>query len=194
MQSKRKGSSARRVSSFVTLVVVCRLVVLVPAISCSAHLKGEDPQQIKEACRRYVQGFYDWYAPTRPERDSLLAPWEVAVKNQGFAFDPKLVHLLEKVEDETTRSGDAGLDFDPFLGSQDPAVRYVVRNTTIRGEHYWADVYGIWSPGMSKKSEEPDVVVELRFMNGRWLFVNFHYNEVDGPGPEDLLSALSAWR
>jgi hypothetical protein len=80
-----------------------------------------------------------------------------------------------------------GLDFDPFLNAQDIAERYLVGQITPKGDHYLVEVFGIW--GGQKKSN-PDVVPELAFENGQWIFMNFHYGKTDIPVNENLLSVL----
>jgi len=82
------------------------------------------------------------------------------------------------------------LDFDPILNTQDPADRYVVRSVMRRGGHYWANVYGVWSRPVSGQEKQPQVVAELNFKNGRWVFVNFHYPNSTNPDNENLLSML----
>ena len=51
-----------------------------------------------------------------------------------------------------------------------------------------AEVYGV-SP--ERKDLNPDVVAELVFQSGRWIFVNFHYPGYPvSSGQENLLSIL----
>jgi hypothetical protein len=80
-----------------------------------------------------------------------------------------------------------GLDFDPFLNAQDIAERYLVGNVTSKGDHYWVEVFGVWN---GQKNSNPDVVPEVAFENGHWIFTNFHYGKTDIPVNENLVSIL----
>ena len=79
-----------------------------------------------------------------------------------------------------------GLDFDPFLNSQDPAERYEVGRISHKGDSYFVDIHGVWS---DKRHENPDVMAEVLHKNAHWVFVNFHY-----PEDRDLLAVLKSLR
>ena len=78
-----------------------------------------------------------------------------------------------------------GLDFDPFLNAQDIAERYLVGKITPKGDHYLVEVFGVWA---GQKNSNPDVVPELAFENGQWIFTNFHYGKTSIPVNENLVS------
>jgi len=80
-----------------------------------------------------------------------------------------------------------GLDFDPFLNTQDPYDRYAVGKVTRKGQRCLVDVYGVHS---GKRSDRPDVVPELVRRHGSWVFMNFHYPRER----TDLLSILKRLR
>ncbi len=76
-----------------------------------------------------------------------------------------------------------GLDFDPFLATQEPEDRYQVGKATARNGRCRVEVFGLRNgKGVRPK---PDVVPELERSGQRWRFVNFHY-----PEGEDLLGVL----
>ena len=77
-----------------------------------------------------------------------------------------------------------GLDWDPFLNSQDPCNQYEVRKVTKKGLNYLVEILGT---GGCEEHTKPDIVAELTQQNGTWVFVNFR--DSAGPG-DDLLSAL----
>jgi hypothetical protein len=83
-----------------------------------------------------------------------------------------------------------GLDFDPFLGSQDPADRYEARHATVNGGTCSVGVWRASPTDTAAKMDKPEAVAELRQQNGRWQFVNFRYS-VGGP---DLLHLLANLR
>jgi hypothetical protein len=86
-----------------------------------------------------------------------------------------------------------GLDFDPFLNTQDPCNRYEVGKAIAKGNSYWVEVYGICS---GKRSAKPDVWPEVVRVNGHWRFANFHYEHQAGEYPDsaDLLGILKTLR
>jgi hypothetical protein len=142
-------------------------------------------------CGPFVQQFYDWYAAKENalmKRNSLESALEVALREKRSSFSPELVKGLKEDLAASKKSPDeVGLDFDPFLNAQDIAERYFVGKITPKGDHYLVEVFGVW--GGQKKSN-PDVVPELAFENGQWIFTNFHYGKTDIPVNENLVSVL----
>ena len=174
-----------------TKIIFCSGLFLRLAAS-SSSAQGTLPQDANKSCRDFVQGFYDWYVPVAL-KGGRVTPVDRALKIKGSAFSPELAQALRedsaasaKVKDEVV-----GLDFDPFLNTQEPSDRYVVGNVTPKGDTYWVEIYGVTS---GKKSAKPDVTPELKFKNGRWIFVNFHYGEVEHPEDENLVSILKTLR
>ncbi len=151
------------------------------------HLHIREGQDSAESLQRFVQTFYDWYVPIA--RASHQAPaWDLALKQKSTAFSAELARALR--EDSVAQSKSVGqivgLDFDPFLNSQDPGNRYEVGGIANKGGTYWVDIF-------RKRSDtgirNADVVAELTFKDGHWFFVNFHY-----PKGADLLGILRLLR
>jgi len=143
-------------------------------------------------CGHFVQQFYDWYVAKEKalvKRNSLESALEVTLREKRSSFSPELVKGLKEdlAASKKSREEIVGLDFDPFLNAQDIAERYLVGQITPKGDHYLVEVFGVW--GGQKKSN-PDVVPELAFENGQWIFTNFHYGKTDIPVNENLLSVL----
>lgn len=150
--------------------------------------KGKGVPDDENACRTFVQGFYDWYV-SLPVPGSF--PLEVALTNKRHAFSPQLVQGLREVLKVEARDREVWLDFDPVLNSQDSGDRYEVRKISFKGANCLAEVYGVWSgPVAASTSAKPDVVAELTIRNGRWCFVNFHYPDSETPASENLVSML----
>jgi hypothetical protein len=167
---------------FISLVIFSLLFSLL----CSPQAYAtEDLSQ--KSLRNFVQGFYDWYAPKALRDNSGLA-WDVAVKEKGCYFSKELaLQLQEDSNAQAKAQGDiVGLDFDPFLNSQDPEGHYKVGLITQKSGGYWVDIDGDSS---GNKAENVIVVAELAYKNGQWKFVNFHY-----PNGYNLLAVLKALR
>ncbi|WP_159082166.1 hypothetical protein [Rhodanobacter thiooxydans] len=111
--------------------------------------------------------------------------WSLALKARGSVFSHQLAKALEEDSAAQTRAeGEiVGLDFDPFLNSQDPGQHYKVGRITQKGDSYWVDIHDASSSGWLH--EKPGVIAEVVRKNGQWHFVNFHYSN-----GRDLLDAL----
>jgi hypothetical protein len=162
--------------SFATLLIVLSLSAATPA-------QTPDPKTQETSCRTFVQGFYDWYVAHGTKL-------ETAMKVKRSALSRELADALAADLAASAKSADdiVGIDFDPFINSQDPARRYQVGKTTASGDGCSAEVFGI---ARGKKGAKPDVTAELRAQGATWQFTNFHYGLENGPGDENLLAILS---
>jgi hypothetical protein len=177
----------RRAPSYTLLVkpaIILTLLLLAMAAPLAAQKGKVEPEQnTPESCRTFVQRFYDWYVPLAL-KETKVAASDLALKWKPAAFDPELSRLLKRDSAAQAKAHEiVGLDFDPFLNSQDPSERFAVQTVTKKGDSYWVDVYG-----MSSGQKAEHVVPEARFLNGHWQFINFHY-DFDGR-PDDLISLL----
>jgi hypothetical protein len=121
----------------------------------------------------FVQQFYDWYAP-RAVQDNRIPAWVSALKSKAALFDARLAAALRAgAEAQARTSGDiAGIDFDPFLGSQDPEEKYAAGQPACKGRICRVAVYG--APA-GKRRGESSAIVELRQKPDGWLIANLHY-------------------
>jgi hypothetical protein len=123
----------------------------------------------------FAQKFYDWYGPialkTTKEPSS-----DLAIARRGALFDLPLLRAL-KADAEASRksSGDiVGLDFDPFLYTQDIEDKYVVGAVTETDGLYRVDVYPVRK---GKREKKPSVVAELKPVKDSFVFTNFLYGD-----------------
>ena len=171
---------------------LCRVTLCWPlllAFACSLNAQEMTRQQLSDSAKHFAQEFYSWYVRTAQNEHAAPA-WDFALKHRSSAFSPELLRALK--EDSAAQANSpgeiVGLDFDPFLASQDPEDRYEVGKVTQKGKSYWVEVYGVRS---GKRIEPAAVLAELLRRNGHWTFVNFHY---PGPYGNDLLSILKLLR
>jgi hypothetical protein len=136
----------------------------------------------------FVQGFFDWYVPLAKKENREPAS-NTAIRIKHTLFSKELVLALrEDAAAEARASGNiVGLDFDPFLYSQDPSDRYDVGKINRKDDRYWVEVY---STRYGEKADHPDVIAELAYRDSRWMFVNFHYPD----SGEDLMQILKSLR
>jgi hypothetical protein len=160
-------------------IVVYSLLFLVLHVASAQA----DDSSLAASSRDFVQKFYDAYVPQAHAERTTPAS-QFAIDQMSASFDGDLLAALKEDAAAQAKSSDevVGLDFDPFLNSQDPAERYEVGSATQAGTKYLVDVYAVMS---GKRSQDPAVVAELVYENGHWLFVNFRY-----PGNDDLLTVL----
>jgi hypothetical protein len=112
-----------------------------------------------------------------------MPSWNIALKYKRSAFSPPLTRLLEQDRAAQAKCQElVGLDFDPFLNTQDPAEHYVVREIARHDQYYVVDIYSVQ---FGEKSKEPSVRAEVSESDGHWFFDNFLY-----PGGRDLVTLL----
>jgi hypothetical protein len=144
--------------------------------------------QESSSCRRFVQQYYDWYVPliekTRNGRAS-----DVALQHKAEVFNPGLLRALKVDSEAAARAkGDiVGIDFDPFVGGQDPGGHYEARRVTLRDNTCSVEVWRAPPIDTAAKSGKPDVVADLALDRGHWQFVNFQYPDVN----DNLVNVLA---
>jgi hypothetical protein len=161
-----------------------RVVFVCFVLMVSAWPRPSSAASPEADAKAFVQKFYDTYMPVVQAEQAAPAS-NFVIEKMSADLDPVL--LAELKEDAAAAAAApegelVGLDFDPFLDSQDPADRYEVKSVSRKGTKYLADVYCVTQ---GKRSDKPCVVPELVQANGKWRFVNFDY-----PEGGDLLTVL----
>lgn len=167
--------------SIIKLLFCCFLLTL----PFSVQAQSGNGVNATDFVKTFVQGFYDWYVPRALNSRSTPA-WSTAVKEKGSCFSPELGRKLrEDSEAQAKDEGEiVGLDFDPFLNSQDPGRRYSVGKVALKGDRYLVEVHRVVS---GKPEAKLTATAEVTGRNGQWYFVNFIY-----PGGHNLLGVLKA--
>jgi hypothetical protein len=158
-------------------------LALAVVLASAVPARAESPAT-EGSVRRFVQEFYDWYAPLAVQKTETPA-FEAALKQRPSAFRAQLVRALqEDVEAQAKVTDDiVGIDWDPFLSTQDPGAHYVVGRVSRERQTYRVEVHAIQA---GKTRPKPDVIAEVADREGQWQFVDFHSPDGDG-----LLSALA---
>jgi hypothetical protein len=164
-----------------------RVIHLTVLLGFTGMLVGQSQRpQISpaESCRKFVQEFYDWYVPKAAafpdKRDkSLPRSSDLALKRRRSSFSVALYRsLLENSRAQDKAAELVGLDYDPFLNSQDPGDPpgdpYRASEVTERSGKCFVKLYRTVS---GKKEGKPNVIPELIYRRDRWVFVNFHFPE-----------------
>lgn len=171
MSEKQTKTSLRR--------ALCLVAIFAVAMFSSLKLGA---QSTSSQARAFVSQFYNWYVP-QALQDRAEPTWRIALKKKGEEFAPPLVRLLRADSTAQDKCEDlVGLDFDPFLNSQDPAQHYEVGEITHEGSIYKAEIYSVQA---GQRGSKPDVSASLERSDGRWMFTNFYY-----PDGGDLVTML----
>jgi hypothetical protein len=78
-------------------------------------------------------------------------------------------------EEEAQPGSVVGINFDPFLASQDPCGRYEVGDVRAKQSNYEVNLHAV----CSSQFKMPDVLLEVRRHGQSWQFVNFFYDSLD---------------
>jgi hypothetical protein len=152
----------------------------------SAHTAAET--DAGQSARAFVQDFYAYYVPLlSAEREG--PPWDTVVREREAAFAPELLSALVQDHAASAASSDevVGLDFDPFVASQDPCERYEAGPASVVGDTARVEVFGVCD---GTRDSAPAAVAEMVRVNGAWRFTNFGYPREHS----DLMAVLTQLR
>jgi hypothetical protein len=143
-----------------------------------------------DGLRSFVYDFYHWYVPIAL-KDNKVPAFEIALKQRPTMLSAELLKALkEDSKAQDNSPGDiVGIDWDPFLNSQDPAKHYEVGRIVQKGEIYRANIHRL---RLGKKITKPSVIAEVGQENGHWVFLDFY--STDGRGLLAALKSLKADR
>jgi hypothetical protein len=173
----------------------------------------------QKSCRQFVQEFYDWNVADLNEgichasKGSDLNSCKVARDPQSVAaltlrvgstvlrrkerpvdsvYGPQLYKMLKHDLDTQAKTpGEiTGLDFDPVLATNgDGSPSYRVHAVFTQGEKCHVSVWRVDGGGGHIQTIDPD----LERLNGRWVFVNFHYYDEKFKDTGDLVQLLKSY-
>jgi hypothetical protein len=152
---------------------------------CPLISQAQGFHYVGSSSREFVEQFYKWYVPLALN-DQVNRSWDAALKLAPPPFSLELTKLLR--EDAVAQAECkelVGLDFDPFLYTQDPAQAYVVGKITHAGPDYRAEIYSV---DHGVQSKEPGLIADFTQEKGHWFFVNFYYLSPKS----DLLTVLKS--
>lgn len=118
-----------RPSTKYRLALYCALLGLISSASASP---AKTEEKTIQSVRQFVQGFYNWYVPKALSGNPGL-PWGAALAARESNFSPEIASLLRKeLQEQGQATGEiSGIDFDPFLNTQDPDDQYKVGNKCV---------------------------------------------------------------
>jgi hypothetical protein len=138
---------------------------------------------------RFVQDFYDWYVLASSGRIAAVQFYAAPKMRAGLA--PQLLAALQAdaaAQAADTTGSVVGIDWDPFLASQDPCRRYdVTAPAERRSIGYVVHVHGV---GICPPHDRPDVSVAVRRGDSSWTIVDV--TDSSSHGTNSLLESLHA--
>lgn len=154
-----------------SLALLLAATLLVSAQGQSTRLTSA---QVASA-RTFVQKFYNNYLPLS-NHPGVRPPWITAIKTSPKSFDPTLTKLLMDDARASAKSKNeiVGLDFDPFLNSQDPAQTYIASTVNAGSGTFYVQLDARYA-GM--KPERGVVTAVLKPSTSGWVFINFLYGK-----------------
>lgn len=146
--------------------IICSVVLI------AALARPSDAQGPRDSVLQFVQSFLTWYVPIALATQE--GPSSNAVLAQEKWLSPELRAALRADSAAQARADGVivGLDFDPFLDTQDPWQRYEARSVSRKGRRYFISIYGFRDDNNMARLE---VIAEVARRNGSWVFTNFHY-------------------
>lgn len=140
-----------------------------------AQRQREEMTAGDSVAQQFTQRFYSWY-----EKDS---PYETTVRDSGRYFAPSLLAALraDLAASKANSEEIVGLDWDPFLASQDPCPPYRAGATTHR-----ADTVRIAIRAACGDSSRPAVIADIVFISGTPVFSDFEHGDERGRLTSDL--------
>lgn len=149
-------------------------------------------QDLKTAeLKKWVQNFYN--AHHAKVEKNMMHGEDIALRDEKSSLTPELYALLKKDSEIRKKAppGElAGLDFDPILSGNNPADKYIVGEVRKSGKNYLVDVFAVFSG--QKKKEKPSVIAEVKWENGKGIFLNFFYPDDKDNKSTDLISILKS--
>ena len=166
----------RRALAALVLLAACHRAPA-PPVTASTTLTFADTTL--QSAAKFTQDFYDWYRQRNGRMD-------LAVKERAELFEPTLLAALKADFDAQAKdSGEiVGLDWDPFIGSQDSCDPYAAIGASRSG-----DTVSVLVKGMCKDAEQhsgPDLIAQVRRTATGWVFVDFRHADNKGSLRQDL--------
>jgi hypothetical protein len=164
-----------------------KLLVGLSFVFCCAACSrppSNDPADAASA-HAFVQAFYEWYVPLATSDKLNERASTVAITKRKAVFSPELWAALKDDADAQAHSNEiVGIDWDPFLNSQDPCEKYDAGRVRKDKDGFLVDIYATCQ---GQKMENPSITAILSKSNGRWYFTNF----VDFDKHIDLMQSLA---
>ncbi len=155
----------------------------------------------EQSARLFVQRFYDWYlqrvlAASEQQQKSPKAKdfgFIDGVRQRPTWFSAELRRLLEEdmVAARRCSSEQVGIDWDPFLETQDPSPAYTASKVerTPQGFRVSVDFHD----KQTGVVETPMAQADISFVDRHWIFVDFVQSPRDRKFRQGLVQTLKGY-
>ena len=147
-------------------------------LAATPWLAAEAPTPASRA-QAFVSAFYAWYQ--RPDRPQDVA---AVLRAQKDALAPELYRALQADLAASRKNKDevVGLDFDPFLNTQEDSPALVAGPAAASG--------GALRVPVTEPGGKTRVTVEVDCTASACRITNLHYPEASSPDDENLVALL----
>jgi hypothetical protein len=178
--------------------VICASLIVAPSGALAANPSASAVVTFasEAGARAFVQGFYDWYAgrmlAASRSKSGKGFGFDDAIRQRPDSFSPELKRLLEEdiAASRKCPSEVVGLDWDPFLETQDTPGSYVVGKVEKTGQGFRMSIDDKKIP---KGERNPVAQADVTFMGGHWTFVDFVQEPTDPKAQQGLVAILKGY-
>jgi len=137
---------------------VFNLALAIFVTGCGSTLLSPAMAGEAQSAEATTRSFYSWYVPQAVAARDQPA-WAKALRRKPPALSAQLQReLASDLRKKAHASGMIeGIDFDPFLGGQDPCPRFAIGTTRMERARYLVEVRPVCPSG----PEQPAVTVSL---------------------------------
>jgi hypothetical protein len=175
----------------VSLIVAPTGASAAPNLSAAAVVADAS----EAGARAFVQGFYDWYSgrmlAVSKSKSGKGFGFSDGIRGKPDSFSPELKRLLEEDYAAARKcpSEVVGLDWDPFLETQDDPGAYAAGKVekTAQGLRVSVD------DRKSRGARNPVAQAEVAFVGGHWMFVDFVEEPTDPKVRQGLVAILKGY-
>jgi hypothetical protein len=152
-------------------------VLLTLILAGASAARGAAPPRSAKA---FVADFYTWY-----ENGGHARGTAAALRQRKTAFAPELHRALLADYRASAKNADevVGLDFDPFLNTQEDSPALIVGEAEAKGDTQWVPLV---DPG----DKMTRLTVEVACGAAGCHIVNLHYPDPTGSGNDNLVAIL----
>ena len=151
---------------------VSSLVLAALSAACGSAVPSPILAANAQSAEAATRSFYSWYVPEAMAARSQPA-WAKVLRKKPPVLSARLQRkLATDLEKKAHASGMIqGIDFDPFLGGQDPCPRFTIGKIRMERASYLVDVKPICGRG----AEQPPITVFLLQAKSRFVIDDVRY-------------------
>jgi hypothetical protein len=178
-----------------TLAGVSLTLTPTSASAAGASAAGAAAYASEFGARAFVQGFYDWYSgrmlAASKSKSGKGFDFHDGLRAKPDSFSPELKRLLEEDYAASSKcpSEVVGLDWDPFLETQDTPGSYAISKVEKTAQGFRVSI----DDKKARRSDNPVAQADVAFVGGHWTFVDFAEEPTDPKSRQGLVAILKGY-